>query len=62
MAPDLGKPDGQVFTEALLWISLFLFLALGSFKLSGLEYRVYRKTLRNYDSRNGPGSFPSSFF
>jgi hypothetical protein len=53
---------GQVFIEAILWISLFSAIAIGFLRLSVLDYRAYRKVLRNHESRSGGGSLPSPSF
>jgi hypothetical protein len=52
---------GQVFIEAILWISLFSAIAIGFLRLSVLDYRAYRRVLRNHESRSGGGSLPSPF-
>jgi hypothetical protein len=57
------RPDerGQVFIEAILWITLFSVIAIGFLRLSVLDYRAYRKLLRNHESRSGGGSLRLPF-
>ena len=46
---------GQVWIEAVLWISLLMVGSLGYVKLSQLEYRAFRGTLKKHDSRAESG-------
>jgi hypothetical protein len=53
--------NGQVFIEAILWITLLTGAAVGFLKLSALDYRHYRTLLRNHESRAGGGPHPFPF-
>jgi hypothetical protein len=54
--------NGQIFIEAILWITVFTGAAVGFLKLSALDYRKYRNLLQNYESRSGGGSLPFRSF